>query len=111
MPPRAPVAKTQQRKPQQVLRREDALPSGELGAAHREQPLGAKAHHVETRPIAVSVTDRHVHVFPREIGVMLRCRDAQIELRVALSTPQVPRRTLEDVLSGRRVVIRRYQAG
>jgi hypothetical protein len=49
-----------------------------------EKSLGAKAYDIEPGPVAVTMPDREVNVFTREVDVMQRCGYPQINVRVSL---------------------------
>ena len=78
----------QQRKFQHIRRLGQAVaPRKKLGTANREQLLGAQAGNVESRPIAVAVPDGEIDVLTREVDVMQRRRNPQVDIRVRLREP------------------------
>src|SRR6516162_4198521 len=44
--------------------------------------LGTQAHNVETRPIAIAMAHREVHILAREVYVVQRCRHTEIDARM-----------------------------
>ena len=78
------VVEMQQRKFQHVRRLGEPIAPGEqLGAADREQLLGAQARDIEAGPVAVAVAHGEIDVLAREVDVMQRRRDPQIDARDA----------------------------
>ena len=59
-------------------------PTQELRAADREQRLGAQARHLQPWPASVAVTHRNVDVLAREVDVVQRRADAQVDAGVGL---------------------------
>ena len=67
-----------------------ARPSQQLWTANREQLLRAQAHGLEARPVAVAVTDGEIDVLAREVDVMQRRRNPQVDLGVRLGEAAEP---------------------
>ena len=74
-----------ERKPQHVGGLGQAIaPDKQLGAAHREQLLGAQPNDVEAGPIAVAMANGEIDVLAREVHVVQRGRHAQVDARMLL---------------------------
>ena len=80
-PPMAAVIEVQQRHAHEIGRLAQPIAAGhQLGATDREELLGAKAHHIEPRPVAFPMTDREIHLLAGKIDVMQCGGDSQINV-------------------------------
>ena len=59
-------------------------PASSLGLQTGKQLLCAQAGHIKARPIAVAMAHGKVDILAREVDVMQRRRDAQIDARMLL---------------------------
>ena len=62
-----------------IARRVQRAGAQQFRAAHRKQLLGAETRHVHSRPLSIAMADCQVDVFAREIDMLHRRADPQID--------------------------------
>jgi len=73
-----------QRKFQDIRRLAEPAACQEFWAADGKELFATQLHGIETRPVAIAVTHRHVDVLAREIDMMPRGRNPEVDAGMRL---------------------------